>query len=100
MFYAYHRSSHEVDWLWHIHKTHHYTRHPTPILVTLGFYRVLRAGKNDAADTLTSSLPSAADEEQEFLEIFAIPLAAALITSHLVPFSFQEWFISACGVVS
>ena len=32
---AYHRSCHEVPALWYIHKAHHMTRHPTPLLSIL-----------------------------------------------------------------
>lgn len=31
-FYCYHRTSHQVDALWWVHRTHHSTRHPTPTL--------------------------------------------------------------------
>ncbi|CEQ42361.1 SPOSA6832_04159 [Sporobolomyces salmonicolor] len=33
-FYCYHRASHDVDWLWFIHKHHHTTKHPTAILAS------------------------------------------------------------------
>ncbi len=29
-FYLYHRSCHEYDFLWFIHRQHHATKHPTP----------------------------------------------------------------------
>lgn len=31
-FYTYHRACHEVDFLWKYHRTHHLTKHPTPLL--------------------------------------------------------------------
>lgn len=31
-FYLYHRSCHEFDSIWWIHRQHHATKHPTPIL--------------------------------------------------------------------
>merc|ERR1712000_394438 len=61
-FYCYHRASHEVDTLWFIHMHHHTTKHPTAILAIL------------------------AEECQEVLEIFLIPLTATL----LVPMTFSE----------
>ncbi|KAM0791939.1 hypothetical protein ACM66B_004191 [Microbotryomycetes sp. NB124-2] len=65
-FYCYHRSSHEVDALWFIHQRHHVTKHPIAILALL------------------------ADDWQEFLEIFAVPLLASLV----VPLSFSEMWIT------
>ncbi|KAK0521855.1 hypothetical protein OC834_006255 [Tilletia horrida] len=53
-FYLYHRSSHEFDSLWWIHRQHHATKHPTPILSIL------------------------ADDVQECLEIFVCPILATL----------------------
>lgn len=49
-FYIYHRGCHELDSLWQYHRTHHLTKHPSPLL------------------------SSYADSEQEFLEIALIPL--------------------------
>ncbi|KAK4046580.1 hypothetical protein OIV83_005950 [Microbotryomycetes sp. JL201] len=65
-FYCYHRTTHEVDALWRIHQKHHTTRHPTVILAIL------------------------ADDIQESLEIFFIPLLASL----LVPMSFSEMWLT------
>ncbi|KAK4049227.1 hypothetical protein OIO90_005516 [Microbotryomycetes sp. JL221] len=65
-FYCYHRSSHEVDALWWIHQKHHTTKQPTAILAIL------------------------ADDFQESLEIFFIPLMASL----LVPMSFSEMWLT------
>ncbi|GAA6033027.1 hypothetical protein JCM8097_000107 [Rhodosporidiobolus ruineniae] len=70
-FYVYHRASHEVDALWFIHKHHHTTKHPTAILAIL------------------------AEEYQEYLEIFLIPLAATL----LVPMSFSEQWMTLCYTI-
>ena len=55
----------QVASLWKIHKHHHSTRHPIPILSIL------------------------ADSFQEFLEVFTIPLIASL----LIPLSFHELYI-------
>lgn len=66
-FYLYHRSSHEFDSLWFIHRQHHATKHPTPILSIL------------------------ADDYQEVLEIFLIPFLATAISPRM---SFAElWLI-------
>ncbi|GAA5895849.1 hypothetical protein JCM8208_005104 [Rhodotorula glutinis] len=65
-FYVYHRATHEVDYLWNIHKHHHTTKHPTAILAIL------------------------AEEKQEFLEVFTIPL----LTSLVVPMTFSEGYIT------
>ncbi|SCV70450.1 BQ2448_1844 [Microbotryum intermedium] len=64
-FYAYHRTSHEIDFFWQIHKTHHTTRHPSPLLSILS------------------------SEIQEVIEIALVPLAATL----LVPMDFHELFV-------
>jgi sterol desaturase/sphingolipid hydroxylase (fatty acid hydroxylase superfamily) len=58
-FYLYHRSCHEFDFLWFIHRQHHATKHPTPILSIL------------------------ADDYQEVLEIFLIPLLATAISPQM-----------------
>ncbi|GAA5851144.1 hypothetical protein JCM9279_000337 [Rhodotorula babjevae] len=67
-FYCYHRASHEVDSLWFIHMHHHTTKHPTAILAIL------------------------AEEYQEVLEVFLIPLTATL----LIPMSFSEMWMTLC----
>ncbi|KAL8276962.1 hypothetical protein RQP46_010597 [Phenoliferia psychrophenolica] len=67
-FYAYHRSCHEIDFLWRIHRQHHNTRHPSPVLAIL------------------------ADDLQEVIEIALCPLAATLI----VPMSFHELYLMVC----
>lgn len=58
-FYLYHRSTHEFDSLWFIHRQHHATKHPTPILSIL------------------------ADDIQECLEIFIIPFLATAVSPKL-----------------
>ncbi|GAA5952228.1 hypothetical protein JCM21900_000460 [Sporobolomyces salmonicolor] len=70
-FYCYHRASHDVDWLWFIHKHHHTTKHPTAILAII------------------------AEEYQEVLEIFLIPLLATL----LVPMTFSEMYMTLCYTI-
>lgn len=77
LFYIYHRSSHEVDAIWRIHKTHHLTKHPSPVLALL------------------------ADEEQESIEIVLLPLITTLIMKQVVPqFTFQDWWcIQMCIVL-
>jgi len=70
-FYTYHRASHEVDTLWFIHKHHHTTKHPTAILAIL------------------------AEEYQELLEVFTIPL----LTSLIVPMTFSEGWMTLCYTI-
>ncbi|GAA5977526.1 hypothetical protein JCM5350_004722 [Sporobolomyces pararoseus] len=70
-FYCYHRLTHENDYLWSIHKAHHTTKHPTPILSIL------------------------AEEKQELLEVFLIPCAASLV----VPMSFSELYMTMCYTI-
>ncbi|CAK4033670.1 fatty acid hydroxylase vlmA-like [Lecanosticta acicola] len=70
-FYTYHRLCHEFDGLWKYHRTHHLTKHPTPLL------------------------SSYADEEQEVLEIALIPLLtyATLKYALGLPMGFHDWWI-------
>lgn len=68
-FYLYHRSTHEFDFLWWIHRQHHATKHPTPILSIL------------------------ADDVQEVLEVFLVPFAALTICPKL---SFAELYLTVC----
>lgn len=68
-FYLYHRSCHEFDSIWWIHRQHHATKHPTPILSIF------------------------AEDVQECLEIFIIPSLATLITPKL---SFPELYLTIC----
>ncbi|KAL9940324.1 hypothetical protein V8E36_001029 [Tilletia maclaganii] len=58
-FYLYHRSTHEFDTLWWVHRQHHATKHPTPILSIL------------------------ADDVQECIEIFVVPFLATLCAPSL-----------------
>ncbi|KAK4050306.1 hypothetical protein OIV83_003627 [Microbotryomycetes sp. JL201] len=67
-FYVYHRSCHEIDWLWKIHQRHHQTKHPNPVLSIL------------------------AGDIQEVIEISLVPLCAAMI----VPMSFHETWMTIC----
>lgn len=67
-FYLYHRSCHEFDFLWFIHRQHHATKHPTPILSIL------------------------ADDIQECLEICIIPILATAVSPKM---SFAELFLTA-----
>ncbi|KXS96585.1 hypothetical protein AC578_11128 [Pseudocercospora eumusae] len=70
-FYLYHRSSHEIDALWKIHRTHHMTKHPSPLL------------------------SSYADSEQEFIEIALVPFLTWAVLKFLfqLPMGFHDWWI-------
>ncbi|KAN0061984.1 hypothetical protein ACQY0O_005979 [Thecaphora frezii] len=68
-FYLYHRSCHEIDFLWHVHRQHHATKHPTPILSIL------------------------ADDYQEVLEIFVVPFLATACSPKM---SFIELWLVVC----
>ncbi|KAK4631031.1 Fatty acid hydroxylase vlmA [Fulvia fulva] len=70
-FYAYHRSCHELNGLWQYHRTHHLTKHPTPLL------------------------SSYADHEQEVLEIALIPLATYVVLRYGLglPMGFHDWWV-------
>ncbi|KAE8220324.1 hypothetical protein CF319_g6129 [Tilletia indica] len=74
-FYTYHRSCHEVEWLWKIHSTHHLTKRPSPILALL------------------------ADEGQEIIEVLLCPLGATFIMQKLLPMTYQEWYLTQLMVV-
>ncbi|GAA98018.1 uncharacterized protein L969DRAFT_22779 [Mixia osmundae IAM 14324] len=67
-FYCYHRSCHQVPWLWHIHRKHHSTKHPSPLLSILG------------------------DDIQETLEIAVIPSLSQLV----VMLPFHELYVAMC----
>lgn len=67
-FYCYHRTCHEVPWLWSIHQKHHATKHPSPTLSIL------------------------ADGYQEIIEIALVPLFASLV----IPMSFHEIYLTMC----
>ncbi|KAK4052010.1 hypothetical protein OIO90_004540 [Microbotryomycetes sp. JL221] len=67
-FYVYHRSCHEIDFLWKIHSRHHQTKHPNPVLSIL------------------------AGDIQEVIEISLVPLCAAMI----VPMTFHETYLMIC----
>ena len=69
-FYWYHRLMHEVGALWQYHRTHHLTKHPNPLLALY------------------------ADHEQEFFDIFGIPVATYLTMKFMgMPMGFYEWWI-------
>ena len=65
-FYLYHRSCHEFDFIWFVHRQHHATKHPTPILSIL------------------------ADDIQEVLEVFIVPFLATAISPKM---SFAELYL-------
>ena len=67
-FYSYHRAVHTFPFLWKYHSKHHATKHPTPLQAIL------------------------ADDIQEMIEIFLIPLAASLV----MPLSAHEFWITQC----
>ncbi|PWN53407.1 hypothetical protein IE53DRAFT_310250 [Violaceomyces palustris] len=65
-FYSYHRAFHEVDFLWKYHKTHHLTKHPSPLLASLS------------------------DVEQDFIEALVCPYLGLLIAHMILPMTFEE----------
>jgi len=69
-FYWYHRVMHENDGLWRYHRTHHLTKHPNALLTLF------------------------AGHEQEFFDIFGIPMLTYL-TLRLIglPMGFYEWWV-------
>lgn len=75
-FYIYHRATHEIDGLWRYHRTHHLTKHPTPILT--GY----------------------ADHEQEAIEIAVIPLLTYFSLKLMgFPMTFYDWWICSQYIV-
>lgn len=69
-FYWYHRCMHEYDGLWKYHRTHHLTKHPTPLLTIY------------------------ADVEQEIFDIAVIPLMTWLSLKAMgLPMGFYDWWI-------
>lgn len=69
-FYAYHRACHDVDWLWRYHRTHHLTKHPSPLL------------------------SSYADVEQEVIEIALVPLLTwGTLKLMGFPMGFYDWWL-------
>lgn len=75
-FYWYHRIMHESDTLWQFHRTHHLTKHPSPLL---SLY---------------------ADQVQEIFDIIGIPIIT-YITMRLAgfPMGFADWWICQQYVV-
>lgn len=68
-FYLYHRSCHEFDVLWFVHRQHHATKHPTPVLSIL------------------------ADDYQEVLEVFIVPFLATAVSPKM---NFIEMWLVIC----
>ncbi|KAI5360004.1 Putative fatty acid hydroxylase [Septoria linicola] len=70
-FYWYHRIMHESTFLWKFHRTHHLTKHPSPLLTLY------------------------ADLEQEIFDIAIIPLLtyATLKFVFFLPMGFSDWWI-------
>lgn len=69
-FYWYHRIMHEFDSLWKLHRTHHLTKHPNPLLTLY------------------------ADETQELIDIVGIPLLTYLSLKVVgLPMSYYEWWV-------
>ncbi|KAL4873823.1 hypothetical protein BDV12DRAFT_53592 [Aspergillus spectabilis] len=69
-FYWYHRSMHDVGFLWRFHRTHHLTKHPNPLLSAY------------------------ADHEQEFFDMVGVPFFTYMtLKAFGLPMSFYEWWI-------
>lgn len=69
-FYVYHRTMHDVAPLWKLHRTHHLTKHPNPLLTAFG------------------------DHEQEFFDMVGVPLMTYLTFRALgMPLGFYDWWI-------
>jgi len=69
-FYWYHRCMHEFDGLWKYHRTHHLTKHPTPLLTIF------------------------ADFEQEIFDIAVIPLMTWITMRYMgFPMAFYDWWV-------
>jgi sterol desaturase/sphingolipid hydroxylase (fatty acid hydroxylase superfamily) len=69
-FYIYHRATHEIDGLWKYHRTHHLTKHPSPIL------------------------SSYADVEQEFIEMALVPFLTYVTLKMMgFPMGFYDWWL-------
>ncbi|KAG4442207.1 hypothetical protein IFR05_002317 [Cadophora sp. M221] len=69
-FYWYHRVMHENEWLWGFHRTHHLTKHPSPLL---SLY---------------------ADTVQEIFDIIGIPIITYGTMKLMgLPMGFADWWI-------
>ncbi|KKK15928.1 hypothetical protein P175DRAFT_0514840 [Aspergillus ochraceoroseus IBT 24754] len=69
-FYWYHRSMHDVSFLWRFHRTHHLTKHPNPLLSAY------------------------ADHEQEFFDMVGVPFMAYMTMKCFgLPMGFYEWWV-------
>lgn len=70
-FYWYHRAMHDVNGLWHFHRTHHLTKRPNALLAAY------------------------ADEVQEFFDMVGIPFMTYLsFRAFGIPLDFYAWFIA------
>lgn len=75
-YYLLHRSSHEVDYLWQFHRTHHLTKHPNPLLTAY------------------------ADHVQEFFDVVGVPMMTYGTMKFLgFPMGFYEWWVCQQYVV-
>ncbi|KAB8336718.1 hypothetical protein FH972_021027 [Carpinus fangiana] len=75
-FYWYHRAMHESETLWKYHRTHHLTKHPTPLLTLF------------------------ADEEQEVFDIIGVPLFTFFSMKLMgLPMGYYEWWICHTYVI-
>ena len=70
-FYSYHRAVHTFPFLWKYHSKHHSTKHPSIAQAIL------------------------ADDVQEIIEIFLVPLGASLV----VPLTAHEFWIAQCILI-
>lgn len=69
-FYWYHRAMHEFDGLWKFHRTHHLTKHPSPLLTLF------------------------ADHEQEVFDIAIVPIVTYVTMRAMgFPMGFYEWWL-------
>lgn len=69
-FYWYHRAMHDTGFLWKFHRTHHLTKHPSPVLAAY------------------------ADEEQEFFDMVGVPFMTWLtFRAFGIPLDFYSWWI-------
>lgn len=75
-FYWYHRSAHDVGFLWKYHRRHHLTKHPNSLLAAYS------------------------DHEQEVVEMVMVPLLTYSCLKLVgLPMSFYEWWICQQYVV-
>jgi len=67
LFYVWHRSTHDFEFLWPLHASHHGTKHPSPLL---------------SIDAISATA--------EIVEFLVIPMLLALI----IPMSFHELYVT------